>query len=128
MKESIFELIQKPFIQFLISISLTILLILFIGNKSAEKTWTLAGLFFIGFIVINSIIICTIPNTWTYFFYSLGFSVLYLICVAVLIPFLIKKMNIEGSGESGMIFIFIIYHPLFLLFVLFLKWLYLKVF
>lgn len=128
MIEMIVELIQKPFVQVLLFILLTILSVFIIGPKTADKTWTVAGLVFIGFMIVNSVLICTSSHSWSYFFYSLGFSVLYLMSVAIIIPALIKLLKIEGSAESSMIFIFIIYHPLLLLLVIFLKWTYFKFF
>jgi hypothetical protein len=99
-----------------------------IGPKNAENTWNIAGFVFIGFMLINSIFISFTPNSWKYFFYSLGFSVLYLVSISVMIPAFIKILKIEGSAEGAMIFIFIIYHPVLLLFMLFLKWAYFKFF
>jgi len=128
MTETIIELLQKPYIQALLFILLTILSIVIIAPKNADKTWSIAGFVFIGFMLLNSVLICTVSNSWTYFFYSLGFSVLYLLSIAIIIPSLIKLLKIEGSGESAMIFIWIIYHPILLLVVLSLKWTYGKFF
>ncbi len=128
MAEALFELLQKPFVQFLLFIPLTILAVLVFGSKNTESTWTVAGFVFIGFVVLNSIFIFFATNHWSYFLYSLGFSVLYLTTIAILLPLLIKILKIEGSGESAMVFIFIIYHPVCLLLLMFLKWVYLKIF
>lgn len=128
MAETLVEIIQRPYIQATFFILLTILAIFILGPKNADNTWSIAGIVFIGFMLTNSIFICAAHNSLSYFLYSLGFSVLYLICIAVLLPALIKLLKIEGSGESAMVFIFIIYHPAFLLLVLFLKWLYFKIF
>jgi len=128
MTEMIFELLQKPFIQVLAFLLLTIISIVVIGPKNADSTWNIAGIIFIVFMIVNAIVICVVPQHWTYFFYSLGCSILYLISIAVIIPIMTKLFKIEGAGESAMIFIYIIYHPVFLLFMLFLKWVYFKVF
>lgn len=128
MTEIILEFIQKPFVQVLFFILLTLLSIFIIGPKTADKTWTIAGVVFIGFMMVNAVFICTAYNSWSYFFYSVGFSVVYLLSIAVIVPALIKLLKIEGSAESAMIFIFIIYHPLSLLLMVFLKWAYLKLF
>ena len=124
----ILELLQKPFIQVLVFLLLTIISISIIGPKNTENTWNVAGIIFIVFMIVNAIVICFAAHHWTYFFYSLGCSVLYLISIAVIIPIMTKLLKIEGAGESAMIFIYIIYHPVFLLFMLFLKWVYVKVF
>ncbi len=128
MTEIIFELLQKPFAQMLIFLCLTILSVLIINPQNIDKTWNIAGIVFIGFILVNSILICIATNSWSYFFYSILFSLLYLIIISILIPALIKLLKVEGSGESAMIFLFIIYHPVCLLIMLFLKWTYLKLF
>jgi hypothetical protein len=128
MTEMIFELLQKPFVQMATFVLLTIPAVFIIGPKNADHVWTIAGFIYIGFIFVNSILICTVSNSWNYFFFSLGFSVLYLVSVSIIITTLIKLLKIEGSGESAMTFLFIIYHPVFLLFVLFLKWAYYKLF
>lgn len=128
MTEMIFELLQRPFVQVLLFILLTILSVFISGPKNADNTWVIAGYVFIGFMLVNSILICFASNSWSYFFISLGFSVLYLVSISIIIPAIIKVLKIEGSAESAMIFIFIIYHPVFLLFMLFLKWAYFKLF
>ncbi|ELR69374.1 hypothetical protein C900_05064 [Fulvivirga imtechensis AK7] len=38
-----------------------------------------------------------------------------------------ELLKLKGSGESGMIFLVIIYHPFLLLLVVFLKWVYGKI-
>lgn len=128
MTEMIFEILQKPFVQMLFFLCLTILSVLIIKPKNCDKTWNIAGIVFIGFILANSLLICTVSNNWTYYFSSILFSLLYLIIISIIIPALIKLLKIEGSGESAMIFITIIYHPVCLLMMLFLKWTYFKLF
>lgn len=128
MIQTLFEILQKPFAQVVLFILLTILFVFIIGPKNADSTWNIAGIVFIGFMLVNAMFICVVPNSWSYFLYSLGFSVLYLLSIAILIPALIKVLKMNGSEESAMIFIFIIYHPAFLLFMLFLKWAYFKIF
>jgi hypothetical protein len=127
MTARLFELFQNPFVQVLLFVLLTVMLVVIYRPKNSDKTWVLAGLVFIGFMFINSIGICTAHNVWTYFFYSLGYSMLYLVSIAVVVPVLIKILKIEGTSESAMIFIFIIYHPFFLLIMGFLKWAYFKI-
>lgn len=125
---TIFELLQKPFVQLLLAMLLTILFISILGPKNTDHTWNIAGLVYIGFMIINSILICTVSNSWRYFFYSLGFSIVYLVCISMIVPAITKFLKIEGSAESAMIFISFIYHPVLLLAMIFLKWAYLKFF
>ncbi len=128
MTEITVEWLQRPYIQALLFILLTLLFVFIVRPKNADKTWSTAGLLFIVFMLVNSVLICTVSNSWSYFFYSLGCSVLYLGTIAIIIPFLTKILKIEGSGESAMVFIWIIYHPIVLLIVLSLKWTYFKFF
>lgn len=128
MTEIIFELLQRPFVQVLFFILITILSVFIIEPKNADSIWVIAGYVFIGFMLVNSILICTVSNGWSYFFYSLGFSALYLVIIGIIITTSIKLLKMEGSAESAMIFIFMIYHPVLLLFILFLKWTYFKLF
>lgn len=125
---TIFELLQKPFVQLLLAMLLTILFISILGPKNTDHTWNIAGLVYIGFMIINSILICTVSNSWRYLIYSLGFSIVYLVCISMIVPAITKFLKIEGSAESAMIFISFIYHPVLLLAMIFLKWAYLKIF
>ncbi len=120
------EPIKGPFVQMLVFVSLTVLSVFIIKPKSTDKAWSRAGIVFTGFMLVNSAVLWFASNAWSYFFYSLGFSVLYLVSMAILLPALIKGLKIQGSAESAMVFIFIIYHPLLLLAVLFFKWIYVE--
>lgn len=126
MIEKIVEPIQGLFIQVLVFTVLTVLLIVMLRPKNADKAWSLAGIVFAGFMLVNAVLLWFASEPWSYFFYSLGFSMLYLGCMAMLLPALIKGLKIQGSSESAMVFIFIIYHPILLLAVLFSKWLYIE--
>lgn len=123
----IFELLQRPFVQGVLFVLVSILLTLVTGRKSAEQAWTLAGYVFMAFILVNSLLILAAGDAWRYFFYSLACSVLYLVCIAVSMPVLIKLLKMQGSEEAAMVFIYIVYHPLLLLLMVFLKWAFLKV-
>lgn len=126
MIEFLVESIKGLSIQVLTFILLTILSIVILRPKTTDKAWSAAGIVFTGFMLLNSVLLWFAPDTWSYFFYSLGFSVLYLVSIAVLLPVLIKGLKIQGSAESAMVFIFIIYHPILLLLVLFAKWVYVE--
>lgn len=128
MVEMMFNLLQRPFVQASAGVVLSLLAVFIIRPKTADKTWLIAGLLFIGFMLVNSAFMIMAPHPWIYFFSSLGCSALYLLAIGIVLPALVKILNIEGSGESAMVFIFILYHPVGLLLVLFLKWLYLTLF
>ncbi|ABG59098.1 hypothetical protein [Cytophaga hutchinsonii] len=123
----LFELLKKPFFQVLFFILLTIVCVFIIRPKNTDKTWTLAGIIFIGFMLVNAVMICYAVTGWAYFFYSLLFAILYLCSISIILPALIKLLKIEGTDESAMVFIFIMYHPVCLLLMLFLKWAYLTI-
>lgn len=122
------EYFGKPFIQILFFIFLSVIIIVFSRPKDANAVYTIAGIVYIVFILVNSFYVFFIPNMWTYFFYSMLFSLLYLLIISIILPGYINLAKIAGSGESGMIFLVIMYHPLAVLFVIFLKWIYLRVF
>jgi hypothetical protein len=44
------------------------------------------------------------------------------VLAGVLVSLLIKALKVDGSEESAMIFLFIIYHPVILLLVILLRW------
>ncbi len=124
MTPTLYELIQKPYAQVLFGLILTTLSIFVIRPKNPDRTWARAGIVYIGFILTNSLLLFIIEDSWTYILCSLGFSVLYLFLIAMLIPATLKILKLEGSAESAMVFIFIIYHPVLMVMVLFLKWIY----
>lgn len=122
------DFIQKPYGQLATFIAVTILMLILVRPRQAEPLWTMAGLFYIFFIVANAIFIWTSDHQWLYLLYSLGCSVAYILIMSGLTSVYSSIANVDGSGESGMIFLVIIYHPFILLFVMFLNWVYLKVF
>lgn len=126
MNESIINLIQKPLYQALFFIALTVPSLLLLSPRNANGAWLHAGYYYLGFIVINIVALWFSENQWQYFFYSMGFSVAYILVIAVIMPILIKILNLEGSGEGAMVFLFIIYHPVGLIIVMLAKWLYFK--
>lgn len=122
------EYLGKPLIQVLVFTFLSVVVIAISRPKDANAVYTIAGIVYIAFILVNSFYIVFIPNVWTYFFYSMLFSLLYLLIISIIIPGYINIAKIMGSGESGMIFLVIMYHPVAALLVIFLKWIYLRVF
>jgi hypothetical protein len=125
---TLFDWLQKPFYQLLVFVLLTLVVVVIVRPVKADNAWVIAGIVYVCFIVFNTVLIGFADKQWYYFLISLGFSILFLLAIGVLIPGLIKIMKIEGSGESAMIFLIIIYHPLTLLLMMFLRWAYFKVF
>jgi hypothetical protein len=119
---------QKPIYQGTAFILLTIVIALIIRPKSVDSFWVIAGLVFAAFLIFNSVFIAFADAIWIYFFYSIGISILYLLTISVIAPLLIRMLNAGGSGESSMIFLMIIYHPVLLLLGIFIKWMVGKLF
>lgn len=124
----IMSFLQKPLYQMLFVQGLSLLAMLAYRPQNVNSLWTVAGLFYILFIVINSLFIWFAPRVWMYFFSSVGFSVLYMLLAYLISSAISGLFKLEGSGESSMIFLVIIYHPFALLLVIFLNWLYHKLF
>jgi hypothetical protein len=120
--------IGRPFFQAIFFILLSLVILPFARSKDANSVYTIAGILFAFFIITNCGMVCFVPKVWPYFFYSMLFSLAYLLIIAIIVPAYISLMKIEGSGESGMIFLIILYHPVLLLVMIFLKWIYLKLF
>ncbi|MFZ6009090.1 MAG: hypothetical protein ACOYXT_01985 [Bacteroidota bacterium] len=120
---TVFDFIQKPFGQLVSFLSLTLAILIIFRPKNADTVWTMAGLLYVGFIIANTIFMWKAENTWTYFFISVGFSILYILVVAGTTSIYEKLVDMEGSGESGMIFLVVIYHPFTLLITILARWL-----
>lgn len=123
---SLLPFLQKPFDQSGFFVLLTLVIIPFLRRKTANASWNVAGLMYLAFIVTNSIVQYFVENTWSYFFTSLGISVLYVLVIGTIVEWLIGRLKISGSGESATIFLFIIYHPVVLLGVILIRWIYLS--
>ena len=117
-----FDLLRQPWNQSGFFLLITLLIVPFLKWKTANAPWNVAGLSYIGFIVVNSIFLWFTESTWMYFFTSLAISLAYVLVAGTLVQFLIRLLKIEGPGESAMIFLTIIYHPVALLMVILLKW------
>lgn len=126
--ERLLATLQKPFAQSILFLGLTVLLLLIVRPKQEEMVWTLAGILYILFILTNSIFLFWQTTVWSYFFYSLLFTLIYLFSIQGLVAAHLRLFTTTGAGESSMIFLVVIYHPFALLFVIFLKWLYRVIF
>ena len=120
-------LATKPFFQMAVFTALSVVLLLLLRPKNVNAVYNTTGVIYAIFILVNSIVVVFAARHWPYFFSSILFSVLYVVTVSFLAPLYIRLARLDGSGESGMIFLVIIYHPFALLLVIFLKWAYFKI-
>jgi len=122
----LFQLIQKPIYQALLFVLLTIVFAFMLKPKSADKLWVICGLIYCAFILSNAVLSFWAVDVWPYFFVSLGCSLLYLAVIAVTVKVLMNILKLEGSEESAMVFLVVIFHPVALLLAIFLKWAFFK--
>ncbi len=122
----LFQLIRKPAYQALLFVIFSIAVTFIIRPRIADNVWVICGLTYCFFILANSVLSFFAVNVWQYFFISLGVSFLYLLVAGFIANMLINALKLEGSGESGMIFLVIIFHPVSLLVSIALKWAFLK--
>lgn len=118
----LFQLLHKPAYQALLFVLLTIVLAVVVRPKNAEKVWVLCGVVYCLFIATNSALSFWAVEVWSYFFLSLGFTIVYLFAIAIIVKVIIKALKLAGSEESAMVFLVVIFHPIALLLVLLLKW------
>lgn len=119
---SVFSLLQKPAYQALLFLVLTPVLIFIIRPKSANKAWTIAVYTFILFLLVNAIMLWFTDSPWGYFFYSIGFSVAYVLIIAIIMHSVIRILKLTSAEESAMAFLIVIYQPVVLLLVMLVKW------
>lgn len=119
---NVYLLIQKPAYQALLFLILTPILIFAIQPKSADTAWGIAACIFTLFLIANAGLLWFDDSPWRYFFYSIGFAVVYLLLIAVIMPGMIRVLHLENSGESAMAFLILIYQPFALLLVMLAKW------
>ena len=119
--------LSRPHVHVLIFLAISLAVFFVLRPKDANSLYSMAGVVYAVFILANSILIFYAPNTWSYFFTSLLFSLVYLLAIALMTSMYIHLAKVEGSGESAMVFLVVMYHPLALLFMIFLKWIISKV-
>jgi hypothetical protein len=115
------EIALKPFYQFGAVVLLNIVALLIARPGKADGAWVISGIAYAFFILLNAILIFWADTHWRYFFVSLACSLLYIGVASLVVPGYIKFFNVSGSGESGMIFLIIMYHPIVLLVSIFIK-------
>jgi hypothetical protein len=121
---NVYSLIQQPAYQALLFLLLTPLIIFVIRPKSADTAWLIAVCTFVLFLIVNAGLLWFDDSPWRYFFYSIGFTVGYLLFIAIIMPVLLRILRLESSGESAMAFLIFIYQPIALLLVMLAKWIF----
>ncbi len=120
-------LIRQPLYQAIAFILISIPAVFALSPKNADGAWLIAAFCYLGFLIINTVVLWFTPQAWKYFFHSISYSVAYILIIAFMMPVIIKLLKLGGPQESAMAFLFIIYHPISLLIVMFAKWIYLKI-
>jgi len=121
------EYLSKPYVHVVVFLAITLAVFVLLRPKDANVLYTMAGIVYAVFILTNSILIFFTQHTWSYFFISLLFSIIYIVAVVLLASMYIRLAKVEGSGETAMMFLIIIYHPLAMLLVVFVKWIISKI-
>lgn len=111
-----------PFVQGILFLSITLVLLLLIRPSTPDKAWTWAGVLFLLFMLTNSTILIFAENIWSYAGLSILSSIGYLFLISGLMEFHIRLFRLNGSGENSMIFLSIIYHPALLVVGMVVKW------
>ena len=107
-------LIEAPWYQIPIFLSLTILLLTFLRTSNANSVWTITGGIYAVFILTNSFLVWGTESPWIYLGISILCSFGYLLLAGWVASVCIKWRKMNGSGESAMLFLIIIYHPVLL--------------
>jgi hypothetical protein len=119
---NMYLLIQKPAYQALLFLLLTPIFVFLIQPKSADSAWSIAACIFALFLIVNTALLWFDDSPWRYFFYSIGCVVGYLLFIAIIMPGLLRILQLKSSGESAMAFLILIYQPFALLLVMLAKW------
>lgn len=117
-----FDLLYQPIYQVAFFLVLTVLLAPLFGARNPNAVWNTSGLLYVGFMIMNAVYLFLGDGQWAYFFISLGCSLLYIALAGIAASSIIKVLRLDGSGESAMIFLSVIYHPFILLATMFLRW------
>lgn len=120
---NLYLLIQKPAYQALLFFLLTPTVIFILRPTNVDKAWFIAICMFVLFLIVNSVMLWFDESPWRYFFYSIAFAVGYVAAIAIIMPALIKVLRLDGSGETAMAFLVLIYQPFALMIVMLVKWL-----
>ena len=122
MEFNVYFFVQKPFYQVLLFSLSTPIIIFVIQPKTADKAWLIAAYIFFVFLIVNAGMLWFDDNPWRYFFYSIGFALVYLLFIAIIMSAMLRFLHLESSGESAMAFLMLIYQPFALMLVMLVKW------
>ena len=122
MEWNVYLFIQKPAYQVLLFVLLTPILIFILRPKSVDMAWLIAAYTFVLYMIVNAVLLWFDNNPWRYFLYSIVCTLGYLLLVAIIMRALLKVLRLEGSEESAMVFLIMIYQPFALLLVMLVKW------
>ncbi|MFN4291222.1 MAG: hypothetical protein ACK4E7_10130 [Permianibacter sp.] len=124
MADALLLTLHKPWYQAGGLLALTVLLFILLRPKQQDSLWLIAGLGYALFILVNALASWFSDSGWTYALLSLLTSVLYLAAAAAIVTLFTSLLQAKGAGESAMIFLIIIYHPVALALVKLSQWLY----
>jgi hypothetical protein len=117
------DLIERPHLQSLAFLAFLIVVIIMIRPKTTDTLYSLAGVIYGLFIITNVVLYFFAETTWSYFFITVGASLLFLISGYYVATFLGKTIfRASGSGETSMVFLIVMYHPPLLLIAMLIRW------
>ncbi len=128
MEWNAFLFMQKPTYQALLFLLLTPILLFIIRPKSADMAWIIAAYAFFLFLIVNAGMLWFDNSPWRYLFYSIVCALGYLLLVAIIMRGSLRALQLDGSQESAMAFLIIIYQPFALMLVMLVKWIVTKYF
>ena len=76
-------LLHRPLHQWLLFISVTLVVLLIIRPQKEDSLWVMAGVLYIGFILTNSAFIWAAERPWMYLLISFGLSIAYILVIAM---------------------------------------------
>ncbi|MFZ5843869.1 MAG: hypothetical protein ACOY3E_13340 [Pseudomonadota bacterium] len=124
MPDALLPTLHQPWYQAGALLALTVLLFILLRPKQQDSLWLIASLGYALFILVNALASWFSDSGWTYALLSLLTSVLYLAAAAAIVTLFTSLLQAKGAGESAMIFLIIIYHPVALALVKLSQWLY----
>jgi len=119
---NVYGLIQKPAYQAILFLLLTPILIFIVQPKTADRAWLISFCAFVVFLAVNAVMLWFDAHPWRYFFYAIGSAVGYIAAIAVIMPALLKILQLKNSEEGAMAFLILIYQPFLLLLIMLVKW------
>jgi hypothetical protein len=125
---SIDTFIRKPAGQLTLFLAVTVVAEPLAQTTDTAILWMIAGIIYAAFILTNSILISGADNVWQYFLFSLILSVVFALLSFAVTSGYAAILNAKGGNESSMVYLISIYHPFALLTVIFLRWVYSRLF